>query len=338
MMGRTAVLTMMMLATTAASAATPAYKAAGSIPLGAPDRWDYIVLDPDSGRVYVAHSDTLTVVDGRSAILVGRVEGISGGAHGTALSAATGQGFTDDGRNGVAVAFDLKTLKINRQIPADKDADAIASDASNGHMFVIEGDPGAITVIDPKTDQAVATIKVGEKMEYGVGDDRGALYVAGEEKHDLVRIDTRTNQVTAHWAAPTCDSPHGLALDRIAHRAFMGCVNNRMMVFDTVKGRVVAELTIGKGSDAIAFDPVRKRVFSSNGGDGTITVYQQVSPDRYTALEPIPTAISGRTMTVDPKTGRLFVAAADTDPNPTPGGRPRPRPGTLRLMMFDPTG
>jgi hypothetical protein len=41
-------------------------------------------------------------------------------------------------------------------------------------------------------------------------------------------------------------------------------------------------------------------------------------------------------MDVDPRTGRLFVAAADTDPGPTPGGRARARPGTLRLMMLDP--
>jgi len=109
-----------------------------------------------------------------------------------------------------------------------------------------------------------------------------------------------------------------------------------MMVVDADNGRVVARLPIGKGSDAVAFDPKRKRVFSSNGADGTISVYQQTSPDAYTALAPVPTAVSGRTMDVDSETGRLFVAAADTDPSPTPGGRPRPRAGTLRLMMLDP--
>jgi DNA-binding beta-propeller fold protein YncE len=117
----------------------------------------------------------------------------------------------------------------------------------------------------------------------------------------------------------------------------MGCVNSAMMVVDADTGRVVAELPIGRGSDAVAFDPKRKRVFSSNGVDGTVTVYQQTSPNDYRALEPVQTAVSGRTIAVDPASGRLFIAAAETDPNPTPGGRPRPRPGTLKLMMFDPT-
>ena len=77
-------------------------------------------------------------------------------------------------------------------------------------------------------------------------------------------------------------------------------------------------------------------MFSSDGADGVISVYQEVTPDNFQALEPVRTQVSGRTMAVDQATGRLFVAAAETDPSPTPGGRPRPRPGTLKLLMFDP--
>ena len=319
------------------AADAPAYVLAKSLPLGAPDRWDYVVVDRASGRVFVAHGDRVAVVDGRAGTLVGEVLGVAGGTHGTGISAATGQGFTDDGRAGVAVAFDLKTLKVTQTIPADKDADAIVTDAATGHVFVIEGDPGAITVIDPKSDGVVATIKAGEKMEYGAADGRGLVYVAGNENRDVLRIDARTNTVTARWPTPDCTSPHGLAYDAAGKRLFMGCVNSKMMVVDAISGRVVTELAIGRGNDAVAFDPKRRRVFSSNGLDGTITAYQQRTPDTYEALAPISTAVSGRTMDVDPATGRLFVAAAQTDPPATPGGRPRPRPGTLSLMMFDPT-
>ena len=79
---------------------------------------------------------------------------------------------------------------------------------------MIEGDPGAITVIDPSTDAAIATIKAGEKMEYAVGDDAGAVFVAGEEKKDVLRVDARTDTVTARWPTPDCTSPHGLAIDK----------------------------------------------------------------------------------------------------------------------------
>ena len=273
----------------------------------------------------------------RSGNLVGEVQGIPGGTHGTAISAATNQGFTDDGRNGKVIAFDPTTLKITREIPADVDADGIALDRATGHVFVAEGDPATVGVIDAKTDAPLTTIKVGEKPEYVAADERGSVFVAGEANNDLIKIDARTNRVVAHWPTPDCDSPHGLAIDPQAQRAFIGCENSIMTVVDTNSGRVVANLPIGRGNNSVAFDPVRKRVFSSNGRDGTISVYQQQSPDRYVALAPITTLVSARTMSVDPKSGWLFVPGADTDPSPTPGGRPKIRPGTLRVMIFAPT-
>ncbi len=324
------------LALASPALATPAYTLTNTVPLGAPDRWDYVVFDAPTHHVYIAHGDKVAVLDASTGQLMGQVEGIAGGTHGTGVSASTGQGFTDDGRNGLAVAYDLKTLKVTKSIPADKDADAITVDEATGHIFVIEGDPGAITVIDPKTDAVTATIKAGEKMEYATSDDLGFVYVAGVEKSDLLKIDARANAVIARWPTPDCARPHGLAMDKAGRRLFMGCVNSKMMVVDADSGRVVATLPIGRGSDAIAYDSKRKRVFSPNGVDGTLTIYQQISPDAYRLVETMTTAVSGRTMAVDPASGRLFIVAAETDPSPTPGGRPRARPGTTGVMIFDP--
>lgn len=90
--------------------------------------------------------------------------------HGTAISLATGQGFTDDGRTGMVLAFDFKTLEVRKRIPTNTDADAAVTDKVTGRLYVIEGDPGTVTVIDPTTDAVMATIKVGEKMEYAATD------------------------------------------------------------------------------------------------------------------------------------------------------------------------
>ena len=322
--------------TASAALARPAYRRAATVQLGAPDRWDYLVADAEGSRVYVAHGDRIDVLDAKTAKIIGSVSGVPGGTHGTAVSRATGQGFTDDGRAGRIIAFDLRSLKITRTIRANEDADAIAADPVTGHIFVVEGDPATITVVDPRTDAVVATVKAGEKLEYAVADGRGAVYVAGEEKGDLIRVDVRTNQVTDRWEAAGCTRPHGLAYDAADRRLFMGCANAAMAVMDAATGRLVATLPIGRGNDAVAWDPVRRRAFSSNGVDGTISVYQRTATGGYDALEPIVTAVSGRTMTIDAETGRLFVAAADTTPNPTPGGRAHVVPDTLHVLVFDP--
>ncbi|MBI0477010.1 YncE family protein [Sphingomonas sp. MA1305] len=327
---------LMIVSVGAAAGPRADYVLARTVPLGAPDRWDYVVADPATRRVYVAHGDRVTVLDAASGAVVGQVAGMPGGTHGTAISRATGQGFTDDGEKGEAVAFDLRTLEVLRRIPAADDADGMVEDPATGRVFVVEGDPGTITVIDPKADEAVATIRTGEKMEYLAADQTGHVFVAGEARGDVLEVDARTASIAARWPTPGCVSPHGLALDDARHRVFMGCANGTMMVVDTRSGVVVARLPIGRGSDAIAWDPVRRRVFSANGRDGTVSVYQQVAPDRYRALPTISTVVSARNMAVEPRSGRLFIVGADTEPSPVPGGRPRIRPGTVRVMIYEP--
>jgi len=313
---------------------TASYVVTKTVPLGAPDRWDYVVFDPSSHRVFVAHGDRVSVVDGRDGKVVGEVSGIAGGTHGTAVAA--GKGYTDDGKAGEALAFDLKTLKITKHLPAAEDADGIVAEPVTGHLFVIDGDSGKVTVIRPSTDAVVTNVDLGGKLEAGVAAGDGRVFVLGAEKREVLAIDARNNKVTARWPIPTCVSPHGVAYDAAGHRLFASCVNSQMVVLNANTGAVVATVPIGRGSDSAAWDPKRKLAFSSNGFDGTISVIAQKTPDSYVALTAIPTAISARTMALDPATGRLFVATLDVTPAASPGERPTPKAGTLRLLFLDP--
>ncbi len=329
----------------ASAQGTPAYHITKTVPLGLPDRWDYVVYDRASHRVYVSHGDRVTVVDGHSGAVLGQVEGFAGGTHGIAIATASGRGYTDDGRAGEAGSFDLATLKVQQRIKAAPDADAVAFDSKSGHVFVVNGDPGTLTVIDPKTDSAIATVETGGKLEYAVADGKGKLYVNGEEKKEIVRIDTATNQVDAHWPIPNCESPHGLAIDPANHRLFSSCVNKILVVVNTDSGATVASLPIGAGTDAAAFDPKRKLVFSSNGRDGTLSVIREQDPNTFVPLGEVKTAISARTMALDPESGRIYLVAADIDANaaapaagvpPGPPRRPALVAGSTKLLFLDP--
>jgi len=317
----------------------PGYRVTRSVALGAPDRWDYVVFDPSSNRVYVAHGDEITVVDGRKGDIVGHVDGLPGGTHGIAIVTAYGKGYTDDGKAGEAAAFDLTTLKVNKRIKAADDADAVVFDPASGHVFVINGHPGTITVIDPKSDSAIATINGGRELEFAVADGSGHLYVNGAGQQEVLSIDTRVNQVTARWPVPECTNPHGLAMDTANHRLFVSCLNNVLTVVNSDSGAVVAQLPIGSGTDGAAFDPKRKLVFSSNGKDGTLSIIQERDPQSFVPVGTIKTTVSARTMGIDPQTGRLYIAAASTEPaTATPGGSQKPKvvPGSLKLLFLDP--
>lgn len=330
----------------ASPAPMPTYQVTRAVALGAPDRWDYLTFDAATQRLFVAHGDRVTVLDARAGTVVGQVEGFPGGTHGIAIVNALGRGYTDDGRAGTAGSFDLKTLKLVHTIKADDDADAIAFDPSSGHIFVVDGDPGTLTVIDPKSDAAIATVMAGGKLEFAVSGLNGKLYVNAPGKGEIVRIDTGTNQADAHWPVPSCKDATGLAIDPATHRLFASCRNGVLAVVNADDGATVASLPIGRGTDAAAFDAKRGLIFSSNGQDGTITVIAERDAGTFTVLGNIPTAVSARTMTIDPQSGRLFVAVADVDRNPPAAAPPsapapsRPRtplvPGSLKVLFIDP--
>jgi YVTN family beta-propeller protein len=322
----------------ASTESAPSYRVSQTIPLGTPDRWDYVIFDGGSHRVFVAHGDHVTVVDGQSGEILGQIGPFAGGTHGTAIVSAIGRGYTDDGRAGMAASFDLATLKVIKTIKAEEDADGILFDSVSGHLFVINGESANLTVVDPKTDTAIATIAAGGGLEIGVAGGNGKLYVDGAEHNEIVRIDTRTNQVDAHWPIPGCTSPHGLAIDPDTHRLFASCVNSVLVVMNADDGTPVASLPIGRGTDTAAFDSKRKLIFSSNGKDGTLSIIKEVNANTFVSMPALQTQLTARTMAVDSVSGRIYLAAADVDTKAAlVNGRPPIVAGSLKLLFLDPS-
>jgi len=317
------------------TAAAPLYRLVASIPLGPGERWDYVTYS--DGRAYVAHGDHLSVVDVDKGTLLGSVTGFPGGTHGIAVVPGGTTAYTDDGEAGTATSFDAATFKTGSAVKTAPDADGMVYDPASGHIFVINGDSGSITVIDPKTNAAIATITVGAGLEASIPDGHGKLFVDGAEKKDL---DTATNTVASHFPMPGCERPHGIAVDAETHRVFATCVNKVMTVVNADTGATVATLPIDAYSDGAAFDPKRKWALSSNG-DGTVTVVAEKDADHFEVLGNQPTQMSARTIAIDPATGRIFLPAADIakiDPPTAAGGRPHVTytPGSAKLLVYTP--
>lgn len=317
----------------------PSYTITKEVALPGPGRWDFVKYSGLNQRVYVAHGDRVTVVDEPTGRIIGQIGNLPGGTHGIAISPQTNQGFTDEGKPGVAVAFDLATLKQTSVIATAADADGVVYEPTTGHIYVVNGDSGSISVIDPTKDKKIATIDIGSKLEPAVADGRGRIYVNGEERNEIIAIDARTNTIVAHWPMPACQTPHGIAIDKSSRRLFSTCANRVLVVLDIDTGAMVATLSIGGHSDGAAFDPVRKLVLSSNG-DGTLSVIKELSADRFIAAETVQTKPSARTISINPKTGRIYLVAADLVSAPDGAGqghRPVYAPDSVKLLYLDPT-
>jgi len=325
--------------TIAASAtARGLYSLANTVLLGSPEDWDYVYYEQTLKEAFVAHGTEVTVVDGRTGEIRGRLGGLSG-VHGLAASTAQGKGYAVSREQHRVVVFDLKTLSVIKSIPVGAAGDSLVLDPVNKRVLVMDAEAPVATVIDTERDAVVTTLSLGGTAEQAVASRTGKVFVNLAERRAVVRLDARTAQIEARWPVPTCESPHGVAIDESSQRVFVSCLNSLLVVLDAVSGRLVASMPIGSGTDGVAFDPKRKRIFSSNGWDGTVSVIEERAPDEYVSLGQVPTARFGRTMSIDTETGRLYIATADLDridPKRGKWAQYVMKPGSVRLLLLDP--
>jgi DNA-binding beta-propeller fold protein YncE len=321
----------------AAPAAEKPFAVRGRIAVGGEGGWDYVAMDSRSNRLFVSHGTRVVVVDTRSDSVIAEI-GPTPGVHGIALAPELGRGWTSNGRDSTVTVFDYASLKTlaSIKLPA-RNPDAIAFDAASERVFTFNGGSANTTAIDARTNAIVGTVALGGKPEFAVTDSAGHLWVNNEDSSEVVLVDTRKLVVISRWPLAPGESPSGLALDRAHHRLFAVCANEKLVVLDSDNGRIVATLPIGKGVDAVAYDPKRGLVFTSNG-EGTMTVVREDGPDAFRVLETVTTERGARTLALDVPTGRLYLPSAEFGPPPEPtADRPHPRapivPGSFRVLV-----
>ena len=159
------------------------------------------------------------------------------------------------------------------------------------------------------------------------------LFVNVEDKNEIVAVDLKTHTVKAHWPLGGAEGPTGLAYDKTTRRLFAGC-DKLLVVVDASNGKVVTKLPIGEGCDGVAFSTREKIIYTSNGGDGTMTAVREDNADKYTVLGNYPTKRGGRTITIDDKDGTVFIPAAEYETTQTANGRPRMIPGSFKILVI----
>ncbi len=315
------------LATDTSPLPPPVYTVSKSFPVAGEGDWDYLALEASGARLFVSRGDRVDVVDTVSGKIAGTIPHTTG-VHGIAFAPALKRGFTSNGRGDTVSVFELDTLHVIREVSVSgKKPDAILFEPRHNHIFTANGDSSNLSVIDAQTLQLVATVALPGPPEFMVTDGAGTVYVNIEtESGKLAAIDADTLALKATWTLPGCAFPRGLAIDPRHRRLFSVCEKQVMAVTDSVSGKQVARVVIGRGSDAAAFDTGTGLVFCANGLDGTLTVTRQETPDDYKVLATVTTQVSARTMALDPITHKVFLAAAKLGAVP-PASEEQPHPG-----------
>lgn len=316
---------------------TTSYHLVHSFLLGGDGSWDYLTFDQSGSRLFIARSNRVMVVDPVKGSLIAEIPGTDG-VHGVALAPDLGKGFTSNGRTNSVTMFDLQTLAPTESISIWGNVpDAIVYESASQRVLTFNGRSNDATIIDAKTGIAVATVALGGRPEFAAADGNGTVFSNLVDLSQVVAIDVRNARVVSRWPLAPCEHPAGMAMDQRSRRLFIGCGNQMMAIVNADTGKLLATLPIGKGSDAIGFDPDANLAFSSNG-DGTLTVVHEDSADQFSVVQNADSKMYARTMAVDPKRHALYLVTAQMDeaPGANPSGPPRRtvRPGTFSLFVL----
>jgi DNA-binding beta-propeller fold protein YncE len=308
------------------------------ISVGGDGGWDYLSVDSAGRRLYVSHGTKVVVFDIDKDAVVGEIADTPG-VHGLAVASELKRGFTSNGRENKASIVDLQTLKTLSQVDTGQNPDGMLFEPGQQEVYMFNGRGHSATVFEAGSGKVVATIPMSGKPEFAAADPQaGRVYNNIEDKNEVAVIDTKTHQVVATWPIAPGEEASGMAIDLAHHRLFLGCGNKLMVMMDSTTGKVVASVPIGEGVDANAFDPGTQLAFSSCGS-GTVTIAKQEAPDKLTVVQTLTTEPRARTMTLDPKTHRIYLASARFEAQPEPAaGAPRQRPkmvpGSFKILVY----
>jgi DNA-binding beta-propeller fold protein YncE len=296
--------------------------------------YDYITVDPASDNLYVSHGNQVNVLNKTTGDSIGVIK-TDKDVHGIALVHELNKGYITNGSANSVVVFDLKTNKILAHVPTSPFADGVFYDDFSKKVISCNGRGKNMTVIDPKTDQAVATIQLTGWPETATSDGKGKIYVNNTEKSEIDVIDATNFKVINTWPIAPGKSASGLAMDRATMRLFAGCDNKLLIVMDATNGKVVANLPIDDECDAVGFDVKMKTVYSSNG-EGTLTIIKEISANKFVVAQTLKTAKGARTNAVDQSTHNIYLPTADFKPKDPKSFRPASIPGTFRVLVVTP--
>ncbi|MGI9075531.1 MAG: YncE family protein [Bryobacteraceae bacterium] len=304
---------------------------------GGGEYFDYITFDPDARRVYASHGTAVNVFDADSGSVVGTIAGLIR-CHGIAVVHELGKGFITDGDAGKVVSFDTASLKINAEVKADYDANAITYDTASRRIFSFNKASKNVTVIDPAKETVIATIPLGGAPDATATDGKGMMYVNLEDVNQVLAIDSVGLAIKARWPVAPAGQPTSMALDRQQGRLFIGGREPKILVvMNTENGKILQSFAIGDHVDTTTFDP-QTGFTASSTREGTINIFREDSADKFSPVENVKTEYGAKTMALDPKTHNLWVDTSDFGAPQPPAKRPNPLPaaipGTFRMLIY----
>ena len=306
--------------------------------VGGDGGFDYVYADADGRKLYVARGGPMPRVSAFNLDTLEPAGEISmTNARGAATDTQSHHGFAS---SSPVAMWDTKTMALIKTIPVEGRPDGILADSFNHRVYIFSHSAPNVTVLDAKDGTVLGTIDLVGAPEQAAADGKGHVYVDIEDKDTVAVVDAKTMKVTTQYSLNGKGGGNaGLALDVKNHVLFVACRNPQVMVMlDANDGKYLADLPIGRGCDGAGFNARTMECFSSQG-DGTLTIIKENSPTTFAVAQTVKTMPGAKTMTIDSKTGKVLLIAAEYGAPTTPapangrGGRGPMLPGSFSLIQ-----
>lgn len=284
---------------------------------GRATRWDYMSLDPTSGRLFIAHlgDSEIVVFDTKAKAVVATIKDV-GEVHGTLAIPDLGRIYASATKTNEVVAIDTKSLKVVARIAGGVYPDGMAY-APDVHKLYVSDESGKTeTVIDLRTNKRVATIPLGGEVGNTQYDPiTKHIYVNVQGTRELVEIDPNSDTVVQRTKLEGADGNHGLLIAPDLRLAFIACEgNDKLLVMDLTTRKILREFELGHGPDVLAYDAGLALLYVASES-GVVSQFN-VSANSITKIGEGLVGPNAHTMAIEPLTHDVYFPLKETGKQP----------------------
>lgn len=286
------------------------------MPSGIHGHFDHISIDVPGNRVYAAAENMHEVLvfnlrTGKYLRSIGDIVK----PHAILVRPGVQRLFITDGSRGQVRVYNRQTDKFEKAIQLKVDSDSITYNPQSHDLYVVNGGGDAheafsmVSVIDTSSEKKVADIRIdGDTLEaMAVDPTSDRLYVNDPAKNAVVVVNRATHKIEATWPVTLGHKNVAMALDAAHHRLFVACRSGELVIFNTLTGKEIKSMPIGKDVDDASFNPQTGRIYAQCGEPGATWVYREESPNSYKLLGEVREGYKAKNSAVVPSLHRYFV-------------------------------
>ncbi|MGH9414218.1 MAG: YncE family protein [Terriglobales bacterium] len=312
--------------------AEPKRIAVYTIPASVQGRFDHLALDIPGHRLFLAAETAheVLVFNSRNGRYEKAITGI-GIPHDELYRPRIARLFVTDGGAGEVRVYNGHTLAQVGTVRLKVDSDSTTYNPRTQRLYVVNGGGDAhlsysdVSVIDTNRDVKVADIQLPgdtvEQLTFDLAAHR--LYAANPPAGEVDVISMDSNKLLARWKVTLGKGGSAIAVDPATHRLFLGCRSGVIVICNTQTGKELQTLKIARGIDDLIFNPATLEMFAPCSS-GTLFVYREDAPDRYSQVAAVATARGAKNIAFDAGSGQLYTTVP-----PGPG-----RPGRVFVYQM----